>query len=136
VKAAHLIFVMFWIAGMFMLPRYLVYQHAAAPGSPDEALWSERTAKLRGIIITPSMALVWILGLSLAFNIGFAGQHWFWVKLVIVIAFSGFHGWLVGLSKKMARGERPVSERSLRMLNEVTTLVVLAVVPLAVAKPF
>jgi len=58
------------------------------------------------------------------------------VKLAIVFLFSGFHGWIVGVSKTMARGERPVSERGLRMLNELPSLVTIIVVLLAVLRPF
>lgn len=135
VKAAHIVFVIFWMAGMFMLPRYLVYQHASAPGSLGEALWSERIARLRKIIVGPSMIAVWMLGLALAFNLGFAGQYWLYAKLLIVFLFSGYHGWMVRISKRMALGERPVSERLLRMLNEVPSLVVIVVVVLAVVRP-
>ena len=42
VKAAHLIFVIFWMAGLFMLPRYLVYHQESGPGSPEAALWADR----------------------------------------------------------------------------------------------
>ncbi|MFC3714429.1 CopD family protein [Sphingoaurantiacus capsulatus] len=136
VKAAHLIFVIFWMAGMFMLPRFLVYHMAAAPGSAEEALWIERERRLLRIIIDPAMAIVWILGLALAFNIGFAGQGWLHAKLAIVFLFSGYHGWLAGLTKKFARGERPLAERTLRIANEVPSLVTIAVVILAVVKPF
>jgi putative membrane protein len=136
VRAAHLVFVIFWMAGMFMLPRYLVYQYPTAPGSADEALWSERTRRLRRIIVGPSMLLVWLLGLALAFHIGFAGNGWLWAKIAVVFVFSGFHGSLVGLSKRMARGERPVAEKRLRIMNEVPSLVVIVVVLLAVTKPF
>lgn len=136
VRAAHIVFVIFWMAGMFMLPRYLVYQHPTAPGSAEEALWSERIARLRRIIVGPAMILVWALGLALAFNLGFAGNHWLWAKLAIVFLFSGFHGWLIGLSRKMAGGVRPVTERRLRMLNELPSLVAIVVVVLAVVRPF
>ena len=70
VKAAHLIFVIFWMAGMFMLPRYLVYHQEAVPGSAEAQFWIEREAKLRRIILTPSMILVWVFGLALAVNVG------------------------------------------------------------------
>ena len=70
VKAAHVIFVIFWMAGLFMLPRYLVYHQEAAPGSPEAALWTTREHKLRRIILTPSMIAVWVLGLMLAANLG------------------------------------------------------------------
>jgi protoporphyrinogen IX oxidase len=136
VRAFHIIFVIFWMAGMFMLPRYLVYQHPTLPSSPEEALWTTRIARLRKIIVGPAMVMVWALGLALAFNLGFAGNGWLWVKLAIVFLFSGFHGWIVGVSKTMARGERPVSERGLRMLNELPSLVTIIVVLLAVLRPF
>jgi putative membrane protein len=136
VKAAHIVFVVFWMAGMFMLPRYLVYQHPTTPGSAEDALWIERTIRLRTIIVNPSMVVVWVLGLALVAHVGLAGSAWLWVKLAVVLAFSGFHGWLVTTSKRMAAGARPVSERRLRMLNEVPSLVAIVVVLLAVAKPF
>ena len=136
VRAAHIVFVIFWMAGMFMLPRYLVYQHPTLPGSAEEALWSERIVRLRRIIVGPAMVMVWVLGLALAFNLGFAGNHWLWAKLAVVFLFSGFHGWLTGLSRKMAQGARPVTERRLRMLNELPSLVAIVVVVLAVVRPF
>lgn len=136
VKAAHLIFVIFWMAGMFMLPRFLVYHMAAPVGSAEDALWIEREARLQRIIINPAMIAVWLIGLSLVANIGLEGQGWLHLKLVIVFAFSGYHGWMVGLSKKFARGERPLSEKALRIANEIPSLVTIAVVLLAVVKPF
>ena len=74
VKAAHLIFVIFWMAGLFMLPRYLVYhQEALAAGNAAEAAsWIEREGKIRKIILTPAMIVVWVLGLALALNLGLA----------------------------------------------------------------
>ncbi|MFD0846962.1 CopD family protein [Sphingosinicella xenopeptidilytica] len=136
VRAFHIIFVIFWMAGMFMLPRYLVYQHPVEPGSPEDKLWITRIERLRKIIVGPAMIMVWVLGLALAFNLGFAGNGWLHAKLAIVFLFSSFHGWIVGVSKKMARGERPVSERGLRMLNELPSLVTIVVVLLAVLRPF
>ena len=46
------------------------------------------------------------------------------------------HGWLIGVFKKMLRGGRPVSDRAMRMLNEVPGVAVIAIVILAVIKPF
>lgn len=77
IKAAHIIFVIFWMAGMFMLPRYLVYHQEAlektGAGSAEAQLWVERENKLRKMILTPSMILVWLLGLTLAANLGLFG---------------------------------------------------------------
>ncbi|MGB3723398.1 MAG: CopD family protein [Pacificimonas sp.] len=133
VKAAHLIFVIFWMATLFILPRYLVHLH----GEPDRiAAWDERIGKLRKIIMTPSMLLVWILGIALILNIGMVGNGWLGPKILIVLALTGFHGYLVVLSRKMLAGERPVSERGLRLMNEIPSLVTIVVVILAVVKPF
>jgi len=136
--AAHIIFVIFWMAGLFMLPRYLVYhQEALAAGRHDEAaLWTEREGKLRSIILTPAMIVVWLLGLTLAT----IGQHWNegWLhaKLLLVLALSGYHGWAVGYARKLAAGRPTLSGKGLRMLNEVPALAAALIVVLAVVKPF
>jgi putative membrane protein len=136
VKAAHVIFVIFWMAGMFMLPRFFVYHQESAPGSPEDIRWIERETRLRRIIINPSMIVVWVLGLSLALNIGAFLQGWFLVKLAAVVALSGYHGWMVGYAKKLAKGERPLPDRTLRLLNEVPGVAAAVIVILAVVRPF
>ena len=135
-KAAHIIFVIFWIAGMFMLPRYYVYHQEAAPGSEEEQKWIARERRLRHIIITPAMMLVWVRGLGLAWVTDAWTQGWFIAKLTLVTLFSGYHGWLIGYGKKLARGERPMSDRSLRLMNEIPGIVTLLVVVLVVVRPF
>jgi putative membrane protein len=136
IKAGHVIFVMFWIAGLFMLPRFYVYHQETAPGSPEEKLWIERERKLRTIIITPAMILVWIFGLSLMWTIQAWTMGWFQLKLLIVLFLSGYHGWMVGYGRKLARGERPVSGRALRIMNEIPGLAVVLIVILVIVKPF
>ncbi|PEQ12135.1 hypothetical protein B2G71_13410 [Novosphingobium sp. PC22D] len=136
IKAGHIIFVIFWMAGLFMLPRYFIYHQEAATDSPENGLWVEREAKLRKIILTPSLIIVWILGLTLAWSTGAFAQGWFHAKLLLVIALSGYHGWLVSYAKKLARGERKLSGRQLRMLNEVPGVAIAVIVVLAVVKPF
>nr|WP_184053818.1 CopD family protein [Sphingomonas aerophila] len=136
--AAHILFVIFWIAGMFMLPRYLVYhQEALAAGRTDEAAtWVERETKLRHIILTPAMTMVWLLGLTLATVGQHWGEGWLHAKLAFVLALSGYHGWAVSYAKKLARGEARLSGRTLRMINEVPALAAVAIVILVVVKPF
>lgn len=136
IKAGHIIFVIFWIAGLFLLPRYYVYHQESTPGSQEERRWIDRERKLRNIIITPAMALVWILGLTLATVGHLWGEHWLWAKLALVFALSGYHGFMVGYGKKLARGERPVSGRALRIMNEVPGIATAAIVILVVLKPF
>ena len=136
--AAHIVFVIFWMAGLFMLPRYLVYhQEALANGRADEAAsWVEREGKLRRIILTPAMLAVFALGLLLAT----VGQHWgsAWLhaKLAFVLALAGYHGWAVGYARTLAAGRPTLSGRTLRMINEVPALAAIVIVVLAVVKPF
>lgn len=135
-KAGHVIFMVFWLAGLFMLPRQCIYMLDHAPGSPGEAKWAERMGKLRKIILTPSLIIVWVLGLSLAYAGGWLSAGWLHAKLALVLALSGFHGWLVAQTKKMARGARPLSEKQLRMIGEVPGLILVLVVVLVYLKPF
>lgn len=136
IKAAHVIFVIFWIAGLFMLPRYYVYHQESAPGSAEERRWIERERKLRGIIITPAMLLVWLLGLTLAYVGGYWGHTWFQLKFALVLALSAYHGWMIGYGRKLGRGERPVSGRTLRIMNEIPGLATALIVILVIVKPF
>lgn len=136
IKAGHVIFVMFWIAGLFMLPRFYVYHQEAAPGSAEEKKWIERERKLRTIIINPAMILVWLFGLALAWLGGVWGQGWFQAKFVLVLLLTGYHGWMVGYGRKLAGGDRTMSGKALRMMNEVPGLAVVLIVVLVIVKPF
>jgi putative membrane protein len=135
-KAGHIVFVIFWMAGLFMLPRLFVYHQECAPDSPDNAQWIEREGKLLKIILMPSIGVVWLFGLALAFAGGAWGQGWFYAKLALVLALSGYHGYLRGYAGKLAKGERPLSGKQLRLLNEVPGVAVALIVVLAVIKPF
>ena len=141
VKAAHLVFVIFWMAGLFMLPRYLIYhQEALALGRADEAAeWVDREGKLRRIILTPAMIAVWLLGFALAANIGLfngvGGLGWLHAKLLIVLLLSGYHGWAVGYAKKLATGRPTLSGKRLRLLNEMPAFATIAIVILVIVKP-
>ncbi|MBX3593632.1 CopD family protein [Sphingomonas sp.] len=140
VKAAHVIFVIFWMAGLFILPRYLVH-HQEALGDPAQAkAWAEREEKLRKVILTPSLIVVWVLGLLLAVNIGlFDGAPnlgWLHAKLLLVLLLTGYHGWAVAYSKRLSTGEGTIAPARLRMLNEVPAIFVALIVILAVVRPF
>ncbi|MEE4212715.1 MAG: CopD family protein [Parvularcula sp.] len=141
VKAGHVIFMVFWLAGLFMLPRQCIYMLDAAPGSADEAKWAHRMGLLRKIILTPSLIVVWLLGLYLMYGLfiasGTLGQNgWLHAKIVLVLALSGYHGWLVAKTKAMARGERPLSEKTLRMVGEIPGLLLALIVVLVYVRPF
>jgi putative membrane protein len=135
-KAGHIVFVIFWMAGLFMLPRYFVYHQEAPEGSPENALWSEREGKLLKIILWPSLVMVWVLGLALGYAIGAFGQGWFHVKLALVLALTAYHVWLAGYHQALKRGERRLSGRHLRLVNEVPGVAAAVIVILVVLKPF
>ena len=135
-KAGHIIFVVFWMAGLFMLPRLFVYHQEAAPDSPENALWVDRERKLLKIILLPSIVVVWVLGLALASTIGAWSQGWMHAKLLLVLILSGYHGYLSAYAKKLARGERALTGKQLRLLNEVPGVAVAIIVILVVVKPF
>jgi putative membrane protein len=136
VLAAHVTFVIFWMAGLFLLPRLYVYHQEAQVGSPEDRAWIERESRVRSIILTPAMIVVWVLGLMLAFDIGAWDQGWFHAKLALVIALSGYQGWLSAYGKKLARGERPLSGKAVRMINEIPGIAAALIVVLVIVKPF
>ena len=135
-KAGHIIFVVFWMAGLFMLPRLFVYHQECEPDSPENAKWIDRERKLLKIILMPSIGVVWVLGIALAFSLGAWGQGWLHAKLALVLGLSAYHGYLGSYARKLAKGERALSGKQLRLLNEVPGVAVALIVILVVIKPF
>jgi putative membrane protein len=134
-KAAHVIFVIFWMAGLFMLPRYLVH-HQEALGTPEADKWIEREGKLRRIIMTPSMVLVWVFGLTIATAGHWWDQPWLHAKLLLVVLMTGYHGWMTAYAKRLATGTATLTGKQLRLINELPALFVALIVILVVVKPF
>jgi putative membrane protein len=136
VKAAHVTFVIFWLAGLFLLPRFYVYHHETTVGSPEDRAWIEREARVRSIILTPAMLLVWVLGVMLAFNLDVWGQGWFMAKLTLVVGLTAYQGWLGAYGKRLAKGERPLSNRAVRLVNEIPGVAAALIVVLVIVRPF
>jgi len=126
--AGHVIFMVFWLAGLFMMPRQCIYMLDAAPGSEEEAKWAHRMGLLRKIILTPSLLIVWILGLTQAYAMDMLTQGWLHIKMTLVFILTAYHGWLVGQTKKMARGERPLSDKTLRLAGEIPGILLILVI--------
>lgn len=135
-KAGHIIFVVFWMAGLFILPRQMLYMHGYGPDTPEQAIWADRIGKLRRIILTPSLIVVWVLGLLLAWTIGAFSQGWFHAKLLLVLLLTGYHGYMIAQAKKMLAGERPLGEKQLRLFGEIPAILLALIVVLVVVKPF
>jgi putative membrane protein len=136
IKAAHVTFVIFWIAGLFLLPRFYVYHHATPPGSAEDRAWVDRERRTRAIILGPALIIVWVLGLALATHLGAWNEGWFHAKLLLVILLSGFQGWLGVYGRKLARGDRPLENKTLRIMNEIPGIMTAVIVVLVIVKPF
>jgi putative membrane protein len=136
VKAAHLTFVIFWIAGLFIVPRYYVHHQTTTPGSAEDRAWIEREDKARTIILTPAMLLVWVLGLMLAVHLNLWGQYWFSAKLLLVILLTGYQGWIGAYGRKLANGHREINDRKLRVMNELPGIFTALIVVLVIVRPF
>ncbi|KAB2883812.1 MAG: protoporphyrinogen oxidase HemJ [Pseudorhodoplanes sp.] len=135
-KAFHVIAVIAWMAGMFYLPRLFVYHCEAEPGSRQSETFKLMERRLLKAIINPSMMVAWLLGLWLAYDGGFYRSGWFQAKLVLALAMSALHGWLVGRVRDFAADQNRYSAKFYRIINEVPTILMVVIVILVIVKPF
>lgn len=137
VKALHIIFVVAWMAGLLIFPRYKLHQMSSSPGEPLFETLKEASTRLKKVILTPAMLLVWVLGFALvAINPGVAAGGWFIIKLALVIAMTGVHGYFSSFGRKIDEGLQPVTPGRLRLLNELPFVIMIIIVFLVVLKPF
>lgn len=137
-KALHIIAVIAWMAGLLYLPRLFVY-HAEAPAGTDRAATftvMERRL-MRGIMI-PALAMTYLFGIGLAATPGVVdwGRGWIWAKLGLVLLLTVFHGVLERWRRDFATGRNAHPARFYRIVNELPTLAMIAIVILVVVKPF
>ena len=136
VKALHIISVIAWMAGMLYLPRLFVYHCAAEPGSVQSETFKVMERRLLKAIINPAMIATWVFGLWLVWLGGFAYATWFQAKFALVIVLSGVHGMLSRYVRDFAADRNRSSEKFYRIINEVPTILMIAIVLLVVIKPF
>ncbi len=136
VLAGHVTFVIFWVAGLLLVPRYYIHHHETAVGSAEDRAWIERERRARNIILTPSLLIVWILGLLLAFDLDLWSEGWFSAKLALVIALTAYQGWIGTYGKQLKAGKRPGSNRTLRIMNEIPGIFTAIIVVLVIVRPF
>jgi len=135
-KAFHVIAVIAWMAGMLYLPRLFVYHCSAPVGSAQSETFKTMERRLLRAIINPAMIATWVFGLSLVWVGGWAYATWFQVKFALVIVMSGVHGMLSRYVRDFAADRNRHSERFYRIINEVPTILMIAIVLLVVIKPF
>lgn len=105
IKAAHILAVISWMAGLLYLPRLFVYHAGTQPGSPQSETFKVMERRLLKAIMNPAMIASWLLGLWLAYEIEAWRQGWFHGKLALVLALSACHGFLAG----KCAGSRPIA---------------------------
>ncbi len=135
-KVIHVLAVISWMAGMLYLPRLMVYHADAEKGSVQSETFKVMERRLLRGIINPAMIVTWVFGLWLAWKgFGFHGG-WLHAKIGAVLLLSAVHGYLAGAARKFAddRNEKPA--RHWRMVNEIPTLLMIAIVILVIVKPF
>jgi putative membrane protein len=136
IKALHVIAVIAWMAGMLYLPRLFVYHCDAEAGSRQSETFKVMERRLLKAIINPAMVVTWLAGLYLAWAGDWFSAHWLHAKLLLVIAMSAMHGFLAGRVKDFAVDRNRRSQKFYRIINEVPTLLMVAIVILVVVKPF
>jgi len=136
VKAFHIVSMVAWFAALFYLPRIFVY-HAGAPSGPVHEQFCVMERRLYRAIMTPAMILTVALGLwLLAAGWGYlAHARWLWIKLVLVAGLIVYHLYCGRLVRVFAAGANTRPHTFYRVFNEVPTLVLIAVVVLAVVRP-
>ena len=135
-KALHVIAVIAWMAGMLYLPRLFVYHCEAQPGSKQSETFKVMERRLLKAIVNPAMIAAWLLGLGLAWQGGWFAAHWLQAKLVLVLLLSGVHGLLARWVRDFAADANRNSQKFYRIINEVPAILMVAIVILAVVKPF
>lgn len=138
ILAFHIIAVMFWMAGMYYLPRLFVYHAEAMERDEPFAMFEVMEKNLLRIIMTPAMIVAWILGVCLILRSGFweSAGIWLHVKMSLVLILTGYHGFLASSWKKFLTGQLPRSSKFYRMINEIPPALTVFIVILVVVQPF
>ena len=138
-KAIHISFVIFWMAGLLYLPRLYVYHSNSIKGGELDLKMIEAERNLIKIIITPAMVITLISGILLLINYNLEtlqSSLWLPLKLLLILLLFGYNGYLTKQRKLFALGERPKSEKFFRLINEIPALMTIFIVILVVVKPF
>ena len=134
VKSLHLVFMVTWFAGLFYLPRLFVY-HAVTTDTPGIARFVLMERRLF-IIMSVGAVLALLFGTALiSASPGYLEQGWLRAKLVLVALLVGYHFCCYRLMLALRTGVNPHSQRWYRWFNELPSLLLVAIVILAVVKP-
>jgi len=138
-KSLHIIAVVCWMAGLLYLPRLFVYHAQVKPGSEASEIFKAMERRLMNCIMNPAMLATMIFGTWLGIEIHAFDPHngwWLNVKMVPAAILLAVHFMLEKYRRDFERDQNKKSHRFFRILNEVPTVLMIAIVFLVVAKPF
>ena len=136
IKALHVIAVISWMAGLLYLPRLFVYHAKIAPGSEQSETFKTMEHRLLTYIMTPAMIATWIFGISLVLTGGWLTASWLHAKFALVLALTVMHGLMSHWANDFRYDRNRRSQKFFRIANEIPTILMIAIVILAVVKPF
>ena len=137
VKALHIISVIAWAAGMLYLPRLFVYHADKPPGSEASEMLKVMERRLLRAIVNPAMVASFIFGgLLLATpNLIDWSTGWIYAKLVLVVIMFGLQGAFSRWRLDFEADRNTRSARFYRIVNEVPTVLLIAIIILVVVRP-
>ena len=135
-KAIHVIAVISWMVGLLYLPRLFVY-HVENNSPESSKIFKVMEKRLMKIIMNPAMIITWITGLSIWWILGLETifSLWLSLKFILVIALSGYHGFLSKCLKDFELDRNIRSSKFFRFINEIPTIILIIVVFLVIFKP-
>ena len=136
VTAALFALLLLWNPSMLYLPRLFVYHCDTEIGSRQSETFKVMERRLLRVIINPAMIVTWVAGLWLVHESGFFKAGWMHAKFALVIAMSAIHGFNVRWVRAFAEDRNVHSQKFYRAMNEIPTLLMIAIVILVIVKPF
>lgn len=135
-KALHVMAFAAWMAGLWYLPRLFVYHSDVLPGSEASETFKVMERRLLKGITTPAMVATLVFGFALIARLDLWSEGWLHAKLLLILLLTAAHGYMARLVKLFGANERPASSKAFRWFNEVPTVLFVAIVLLAVFRPF
>ena len=135
IKALHVLAIIAFMAGMLYLPRLFVYHAGTEKGSPQSETFKVMERRLEVAIMRPALVFVYATGVTLAVKGQFFRTNWLSWKLVFVLAMTAIYFYLIATRFRFVADRNRHSAKFYRILNEIPTLLLVAIVILAVVKP-
>lgn len=132
IKALHIISIISWMAGLLYLPRIFVYHTMAKPNSDASKILTIMGRKLYKYIVNVAGFLSFFFGIWLIFLTG--SNIWLHAKMSLVILLLLFHLYLGCCQRSFEKGSNKHSEKFYRIINEVPTVIMIAIIFIVVFK--